>query len=153
MMLFLDKDVLLDYIHKHLFGEQRRLHAVQLVEKINRGEVDACVAEGTIFSLYNHALYKLQRPSFKGGQSLEEPEAQAKAREFIKNLFGPDSWRVVSLGKKEIYNALDDGAYDFEDALQYYSFKKSGADRFVTWNLKHFRVPRATNPKQLLLKL
>ncbi|MFQ6072481.1 MAG: hypothetical protein ACE5KT_07265 [Methanosarcinales archaeon] len=148
--IFLDKNPIFDYVHKKIFNETVRRHSIQLVELIKNGELRANILEGTIFSVYNHLNYKLQRPVLKGGKNYESEKAEKEAREFVRDLFKSESWIIVSLNKKNIFKALQDENYDYEDAIQYYGFKKSGCDIFITWNIKHFK--EGMTPKRFLMR-
>lgn len=138
MIFYIDKNILFNYANNKLFNEREFKYDIDLVELIKTGEINIIIHEATIFSLINYLSFKLERPLYKHGKNLSPEVADKTSREFCFNIFKKANWQVISLDKKEITSALKDMDFNYEDSVQYYSFIKSKAEYFITWNKKDF---------------
>jgi hypothetical protein len=152
--VYIDKDVVFDYAHFHLFGEGMPRYSVELVERVRSDKVVGYVAPDVIFAFYNHCHYKLRRPSEYGGRGLSWDQAEQQARDFTWKTFGTGSWETVSLTTTDLRAALQDTRFGFEDAVQFHAAQTVGVP-LITWNVRHFQgkgLP-VQNPKEFLASL
>ncbi len=148
---YVDKNVVFQYAHDKLFGENVAQSSTVLVQSIISGTIEAYVSPDVVFAFYNHIHFKLRRSLERGGKGLDWDDAAQQAREFTEVTFGKGAWHVVSLTIEELRAALRDHRFDFEDAVQFHSAKQAGAV-LVTWNIRHFErmgMPVKT-PKEFL---
>ncbi|HEX7014212.1 MAG TPA: PIN domain-containing protein [Cyclobacteriaceae bacterium] len=124
--VFLDTDVSFDIISK------RKPHfsaSVALLEMTANGVVRPLISESSLATLFYLAfdIYKLR-------------DASKKLSDFI------GACEVVNAGKDTVLRALQSSYRDREDALQYFTALKAGADYFITRNTKDYRAAVDTLP-------
>jgi predicted nucleic acid-binding protein len=118
--VFLDTDVSFDIISKR---EPHFSTSVKLIELTARDLISPMISEVSLANLVylSFDIYKIK-------------DAEVKLSEFI------GACTLVSSGKQSILEALQSGLRDKEDAIQYYTALRSGADFLVTRNTKDYLV-------------
>jgi predicted nucleic acid-binding protein len=114
-----DINVLLDVLAKR---EPFLASAVEIWSVVETGRVRGLVAADSFSTIY----YLLRRAS--------NHRTALRALRLIRDVF-----EIVPLDEQTIHQALDSPLGDFEDAIQYVSALRSGADCIVTRDLGHFR--------------
>ncbi len=150
--IFVDKNIFFNHARASIFGENLPFHSTDIINKINSSNIQAFIHESTIFSLSNYIKYRYTRPNYKHGLSLDLSDADKKSRDFCKQTFKQNRWNLISLSYEETLIALSDNDFDFEDAIQFYSFVKSKCTHLITWNEKDFARAGSSllNPKKYL---
>ncbi len=135
MNVFLDTNVLLDVLGRRAPHYKAASQVWSLVEAGKLGGYISAIS-------FNNAHYVLRRA--------EGREAAQVALKVMRDLF-----RVVPLDEQVLHSAMDSDFSDFEDAIQFFSAVRSGADRIVTRNAQHFpREPIVPlSPRELLAQL
>ena len=131
-MMLLDTDVLIDIaLDRHPYSGP----ASELLDRIERGAADACVAWHSISNLYYIVSPTLSRVS---------------ARDFIIELVG--FVEVVAADSEAIRYAAELPMADFEDAMQVAAARARGARHIVTRNVRDYENSpiRAVNPQEAL---
>lgn len=124
--VFLDTDVAFDIISKR---EPYFVDAVKLLELAAKDQLELQIAESSVANLIylSYDIYKLS-------------EASSKLMNFI------GACHIVTGGKPVLIEALTSQFKDKEDALQYYTALHSGADYFITRNIKDYKLSSPTLP-------
>jgi predicted nucleic acid-binding protein len=118
MKLFLDTNVLLDVLAR------REPHSFAASRVWSR--VEAQAMEGYISAVsFNNAHYVLRRAS--------GPRPAHEALKLLRDVF-----TLVPLDEQILHRAIDSDFSDFEDAIQFFSALRAGADCLLTRNVRHF---------------
>ena len=118
MKVFLDTDVLLDVLAR------REPHSIAASTVWSR--VEARVLEGYISAVsFNNAHYVLRRASGR--------HAAQEALKLLRDVF-----TLVPFDEQILHRAIDSDSSDFEDAIQFFSALRVGADCLLTRNIRHF---------------
>ncbi|NHE57889.1 type II toxin-antitoxin system VapC family toxin [Cyclobacterium plantarum] len=124
--VFLDTDVAFDIISKRApnFAD-----AVKLLDLAAKDQLSLQIAESSLANLIylSYDIYKL-------------PEASSKLLNFM------GACNIVNAGKPALMEALASQFKDKEDTLQYYTALHSGADYFITRNIKDYRLSSPSLP-------
>ena len=116
--IYLDSDVILDYL------AERKPHdesATKIINLIERKEI-----QGYISSLIIWNLYYLLNKNLGAGQ------ARSILQKFRKLI------HILPVSGETIDAALASSMKDFEDAVQYFAFKKGKIDVFISRNTKDY---------------
>lgn len=133
--VFFDTDVLLDLASRR----EPWVRAAALL----RSFVDAGQSKGFVSAIsFNNMYYVLRK-------GLSKANALAGVRDVMAGLV------IVPLDCEILAWAMDADLPDFEDAIQYASAQRSGADYLVTRNVRDFPrgVPEIVLPEDLLERL
>ena len=118
MKVFLDTNVLLDVLVR------REPHSIAASRVWSR--VEARALEGYISAVsFNNAHYVLRRASGR--------RAAQEALKLLRDVFA-----LVPLDEQILHRAIDSDSSDFEDAIQFFSALRVGADYVLTRNIRHF---------------
>ncbi|MFO7847454.1 MAG: hypothetical protein R6V27_12885 [Balneolaceae bacterium] len=117
--IFLDADVAFDILSKR---EPHFQHSVQLLELVADDRAALLLAESSLANLiyFSFDIYKLQ-------------DAKSRLLDFIS------ACEIINGGKSTMIKAISSPVTDNEDALQYYTALKYGADYFITRNIKNYK--------------
>lgn len=118
MRIFIDSDVILDYLYERKNFSQNARTIIALIEKgIVKGYVSSLILWNIFYILSKY---------------LGEKEARKKIKLFrsIINIIPVDG-KIIDLG-------LNSDIKDFEDSIQYFAAKTEGVDIFVTRNKKDY---------------
>jgi len=118
--VFLDTDVAFDIISKR---EPHFEASIVLMELAARNIIRPVISESCLANLFYLAfdIYKIK-----------------DAAKRLPDLIG--ACEIVGAGKEAIIQALNSSFRDKEDALQYHTASRMGADYFVTRNKKDYRA-------------
>jgi len=135
MKVFLDSDVLLDY----LTGREHFLDEIKII--INKGikkEIQLFTSSLIIANIH----YFISRAENK-------KKAILKIEKLLTFL------KVVNVGENEILAAVKSKFKDFEDAIQNFSAINSKLDVIVTRNIKDYKLSRLPilTPREFVVKL
>ena len=117
--VFLDTDVSFDIISKR---EPHYALSIKLLELSAKGTIQLMISESSLANLYYLCfdIYKIKN-------------AQSILNDFIS------ACEIAQAGKDSILLSLHSPFKDKEDALQYYTALRAGADYFVTRNKKDYK--------------
>ena len=135
MKLFLDSDVILDY----LTGREYALEEIkQIIDKGIRKEL----------KLYTSSLVIANVHYF-----ISKAQNTKQARQKIEKL--TSFIRILNVGESEILGSLKSDFKDFEDSVQNECATNSNIDIIVTRNIKDFKKSKLSilNPIELMKKL
>ncbi len=117
--VFLDTDVSFDILSKR---ESHYALSIKLLELSAKGTIQLMISESSLTNLYYLCfdIYKIKN-------------AQSILNDFIS------ACEIVQAGKDSILLSLHSPFKDKEDALQYYTALRAGADYFITRNKKDYK--------------
>lgn len=116
--IYLDSDVILDY----LAGRQPHdAAAVKIINLIEHKQIQGFVSSLIIWNLY----YLLSK-------NLGAPQARTLLQKFRKLI------QILPVTEETVDSALGSNMKDFEDAVQYFAFKKGKIDIFISRNTKDY---------------
>jgi predicted nucleic acid-binding protein len=118
MKVFLDTNVLLDVLAKR---EPHCVAGAEVWSLAERGAISGYISAVS----FNNVHYVLRRVA---GRPL--------AREALKIL--RDVFQLIPADEQIIHRAIDSDFSDFEDAIQFFSAHRAGADFLITRNVRHF---------------
>jgi len=118
MKVFLDTNVLLDVLTGR---EPHSIAAAEIWSRVEAGTLDGCISAVS----FNNAYYVLRRAA--GRQTAHN------ALKLLRGVF-----QLVPLDEQIIHRAIDSEFADFEDAIQFFSAHRAGADFILTRNVRHF---------------
>ena len=116
--VYLDSDVILDYLaarHPH------DVAAVKIVNLIENKKIHGFVSSLIIWNLY-----------FLLSKNLGPTQARRLLQKFRKLI------QILPVTEETIDSALASNMKDFEDAVQYFAFKKGKVDIFISRNTKDY---------------
>ena len=118
MRIFLDTNVLLDVLGRR---EPHFVAASQIWSRVEQKALDGDISAIS----FNNVHYVLRRAA-----------GRETARDGLKLLRG--LFRIVALDEQIIHRSMDSEFADFEDAIQFFSAHRAGADFILTRNVRHF---------------
>jgi len=120
MKLFLDTNVLIDFIL-----ERPKFYpaAATIISYAVEGKIQICASSMSIVTTNFICVERCDMPL----------EVFRKKIDFLR-----DFLEICSVDDIDVYNSYDKEWKDFEDGVQYFSAKRSGADYLVTRNAKDF---------------
>jgi len=126
--LYLDANVLVDVVLKRIDekGKPLWLASTILLDSIYRGK-----NQGSTSALSLYVVYVLVNPKDTRKRDLVAREKLRVLRSFLK---------VVDLTDGIIEESLEEKRLMVEDAIQFITAKKIGAETIVTRNIRHFSV-------------
>jgi len=155
--VYLDKNVLFDYVDKTIFNATGQMGSVALIEYVRDGAVRASVSTDGVKSTYNHLRHRLVRSVEEGGRAMGDADAERIAREEVHRVFvGKGAWRMIPLEPTALKAAIADlrESLSLEDALEFRAYQaaragKAGPTMFVTRDA-HF--PEGVHPSNLAME-
>jgi predicted nucleic acid-binding protein len=118
MKVFLDTNVLLDVLVRR---EPHCIAASEIWSRVEKGALDGHISAIS----FNNVYYVLRR--------IADRSPAAEGLRLLRDVF-----HVVSLDERIIHSAMDSEFADFEDAIQFFSAHRAGADFIITRNTRHF---------------
>lgn len=120
MKFFLDTNILIDFIL-----ERSKFYpaAAAIISYAVDGKVKICASSMSIVTTNFICVERCSMPL----------EIFRKKMDFLR-----DYLYVCSVDESDVYHSYDAKWKDFEDGVQYFSAKRSGADYLVTRNVKDF---------------
>lgn len=130
--IFIDTNVLLDVLARR---EPHYAPAAEVWTLCEEGKL-----KGSISAIsFNNIFYIVRKLSGK--------KAARQTMEILRDVFEP-----VALDAQIIHQSSDAGFGDFEDAIQFHSAVRAGADALITRNAGHFPKTKISivSPKEFL---
>lgn len=150
MKIFVDKNVIMDFIRLIYFNESSDyyIYPAAIVLMIRDKIVDAIVSDITPFSVGNYLDYKLQRKGIE--------DTDKKTKNALKYIFN-GNWNSIDLNIQDFLNSLEEKRLGYEDAYQLKCYLNSNSEILVTRNIRDFEKikeikEQIINPKRFLLK-
>ena len=117
--VFVDSNVILDVL---LQNEGLWEDSFKIIRLAERSKIKACVSASSVTDIFYIARKRLTIPVARA------------ATQNILNLF-----EVVGVDSGDLWEAMDVPISDFEDALQAWCAKKTGAEAIITQNIDDFK--------------